>query len=429
MTDFAQEKYAANKERYNTQIQHLDKENRKARKDHWRLQSRIVEEQEKSLSVNTILEATNQELAMEKERCAIKEQEAFAARYELVGTKEELAQLQQQIKVVEQERDALKTIAKAEEIARIAAEGQIPLPVSALDDEFASPRKPSQSLKMRDTITSRNEEVHNEFDSLMLMLSWERQRADRALDQVSFLDAEHRLIRADINKLVNKSQGSDNTLVPSVEANLSVASQSSTLFGTYSVPLRTIFKAEDEAFKEQARPSFEVTENENIQVEPLDEHEQRSYARTPSCEPPALACFHEPNTSLLSLLDEPETSHDDENACQYDKTPAAHIKAEDEHMVVHTISTTTRVPLRSDGEDDDAPSTSACPAEPAMISPTVSREEALAMIRERRGRARSLAQGTMTPRKQMVDNGTKRDISAPALTSEKMRGRSQVRTL
>lgn len=49
---------------------------------------------------------------------------------------------------------------------------------------------------------------------------------------------------------------------------------------------------------------------------------------------------------------------------------------------------------------------------------TLDREAALAQIRERRGRARSVAIGQATPRKQMLEgvNG-RRDISAPALNA------------
>ncbi|KAI9887518.1 MAG: hypothetical protein M1823_000697 [Watsoniomyces obsoletus] len=48
---------------------------------------------------------------------------------------------------------------------------------------------------------------------------------------------------------------------------------------------------------------------------------------------------------------------------------------------------------------------------------TMTREEALEQIRLRRGRARSIAANTFTPRKQMVEGGVgiKRDVSAPAL--------------
>ncbi len=48
---------------------------------------------------------------------------------------------------------------------------------------------------------------------------------------------------------------------------------------------------------------------------------------------------------------------------------------------------------------------------------TMTREQALEQIRLRRGRARSIAANTLTPRKQMVEGGVgiKRDISAPAM--------------
>ena len=86
------------------------------------------------------------DLEQEKERSVLREQEAFAARYQLVGVQEELANLQDKVKLIEQERDALRTIAKNEEIARIAAEGRLPLPASPDDDEFASPKKARKSL-------------------------------------------------------------------------------------------------------------------------------------------------------------------------------------------------------------------------------------------------------------------------------------------
>src|SRR5207302_341584 len=41
--------------------------------------------------------------------------------------------------------------------------------------------------------------------------------------------------------------------------------------------------------------------------------------------------------------------------------------------------------------------------------------------------ARSLAQGTLTPRKQMVQGGVRRDISAPSVRSGNIRDKSQAR--
>ena len=51
-----------------------------------------------------------------------------------------------------------------------------------------------------------------------------------------------------------------------------------------------------------------------------------------------------------------------------------------------------------------------------MPAPTFDRAAALAAIEYRRGRARSIANGHVTPRKQMVEGvKERRDISAPAL--------------
>lgn len=91
-------------------------------------------------------------------------------------------------------------------------------------------------------------------------------------------------------------------------------------------------------------------------------------------------------------------------------------------------TTTTKVPIREETEDPSmakrllalqrTPSNSKRDDEPTFdinnpaLTPTMTREQALAQIRERRGRARSVAQGAVTPRKQMVST-ERRDLSAP----------------
>lgn len=50
---------------------------------------------------------------------------------------------------------------------------------------------------------------------------------------------------------------------------------------------------------------------------------------------------------------------------------------------------------------------------------TMTREEALEQIRHRRERAKSFTAGTLTPRRQMVEGAAKRDISAPAVGTQK----------
>lgn len=142
-------------------------------------------------------------LKHEKERSRAREQEAFEARYQIVGVQEQLDQALARIKVVEQERDAFKTAAKNEEVARIAAEGRIPLPrTDDPTDEFASPPKKAQQQKKRKisgkeprySLSAMEIEAsvatEMEIEQLTSQVQWERQRADRAQDMVEFLQAE-----------------------------------------------------------------------------------------------------------------------------------------------------------------------------------------------------------------------------------------------
>jgi hypothetical protein len=91
----------------------------------------------------------------------------------------------------------------------------------------------------------------------------------------------------------------------------------------------------------------------------------------------------------------------------------------------YTVTTTTTVPVHDDKVRNSAsfnerlrtPShnstgTTFDMSNPAL-TPTMTREQALAKIRERRGRARSMAQGAMTPSRRMVEGIERRDMSAP----------------
>lgn len=384
----------------------------------------IVKIQEELKSSRNLLKMAQTDLEAEKERSMKREQEAFAARYQLVGAQEELAQVQEAIKLVEQERDALRTIAKNEEIARIAAEGRLPLPAQKEDDEFASPKKARRSLTP--VMITSSAAAEEELNDLRQRLEWEKQRAERAHERVEFLEMECKLNCCASKKT---SRPSTSEGIPKMRAPLSAV----------FIPAEGIFRTVSPGPEEspwispakKIQPIFEPP----VQRVP----EQRSYARTPSCDPPAYAIPSDANTSLLSLLDGPqspspasspvEPSHPEIESESENNTTIIQTTSEDTTTTItgviqtfHTVSTTTRIPLAK--PDDLTPPTLPLPAslDPAL-SPTMSREEALAMIRERRGRARSLAQGTLTPRKQMVEGGVRRDISVPAVRSGGVRGR------
>lgn len=359
------------------------------------------------------------DLEQEKERSLKREQEAFAARYELVGVQEELSQVHEQVKLVEQERDALRAIAQNEEVARIAAEGRLPLPKANEDDEFASPKKARKSMDLATITTSAASE--EEMDNLRMSLDWERQRANRAHDRVEFLELECRM-NCCISKAI-QSRSASASMPEKIQSRRS---------STVVRPAEDIFGAASPAPEEQAwiSPANEITPSVSSLEEP------RSFARTPSCEPPAAALLTDYRASLLSILDVPQSPSDikneEDNYVTMLPAPEETDEPEEESPVkhnmiptFHTISTTTKIPLAN--APDLTPTLLPSAADPAL-SPTMSREEALAQIRERRGRARSLAQGTMTPRKQMLEGGgLRRDISAPTIRSGGVRGRSQAR--
>jgi hypothetical protein len=314
--------------------------------------------------------------------------------------------MQEQIKLVEQERDVLKSLAKNEEIARIAAEGHLPLPKSPEDDEFASPKKVRKSLDPVTILSSAAGE--EELNDLRMRLEWEEQKASRAFDQVEFLRVECGLNCCASRALRNAEPQRPNTS-DGLAHRIGRSSVVPKLAEALARPISPV--PEESPWISPAKKTFSAP------IFPEPTLPERSFARTPSCEPPASALVPDTNTSLLSLLDAPHS-------------PSSPTRSDDENTTIvqtfHTISTTTRIPLANPPDLTPITTLPANLDNPAL-SPTVSREEALAMIRERRGRARSLAQGTLTPRKQMVEGGVRRDISAPAIRSGNVRGRSQAR--
>jgi hypothetical protein len=393
-----------------------EKEIRRARKESFKSQSLIVKVQEELKSARNMLKLAQTDLEQEKERSMKREQEAFAARYQLVGVQEELAQMQEKIKLIEQERDALRTIAKNEEIARIAAEGRIPLPALKEDDEFASPKKARKSLDPV-TVTS-SAASEEELNDLRLRLEWEQQRANRAHERAEFLEIECRL-----NCCASKaSRPSTSDGLPN-----KVRAPSGAVFIPSEGVFRTVSPAPEESpWISPAKKTIPIFERPSQRVP-----EPRTFARTPSCDPPAYAIPSDANTSLLSLLDAPQSPTQTEESESENNTTVIQTSSEDTTKIIqtfHTVSTTTRIPLAN--PPDLTPPTNLPASLNPALSPTMSREEALAQIRERRGRARSLAQGTLTPRKQMVEGtGTRRDISAPAIRSGGVRGRSQAKVI
>ncbi|KAK4102489.1 hypothetical protein N658DRAFT_515182 [Parathielavia hyrcaniae] len=500
------ENYARAKETYGHSQQLWEKEIRRARKETFKVQSSLVKVQEELKSCRAAQKAAEDELQAERERSTAREHEAFDAQYKLVGLQAQLDQAQQQIKMLEQELDAIKTLARNEaELRRLASEEGEEADIST------GPRK-------RARLSSASSATNDpEMETVTMLWEWEKQRADRALEQVEFLEAECQLkicsaareLRGNCSSrrssprrkrasVLTLSDAGDSMILSesrqaSVEPPKPTPRRSktdmlrvdreprrSTIFCAAEGIFRTVPQAEADAIAAQSAASSVASHTESAPSMPITPTDSDPmYRRTPSVEPTQFAVNHKERTSLLSLLDAPHRRdpspefnipttpgpdpeahraepEDDPNAPSTIRP--AHLPPRDiaipplesssssitapltDPLPSHTTAepvlprtrphtttshyqptaktvTTTKVPLREEpadgptlaqrlmkmqrtpsrqtgnnnenGEDDDPDRPSFDTTNPAL-TPTMSREQALAQIRERRGRARSV---------------------------------------
>ncbi|KAI9675718.1 MAG: hypothetical protein M1817_001085 [Caeruleum heppii] len=170
-----------------------EKELRRARKETFKSSSALVKLQEELKSTRSSLRQMTTSLEQQRLKTERKGQEAFQAEFRMVGLQQDLDTMGQRIKLVEEERDALKTNLKEEEVARIAAEGRIALPVSREeDDEFASPKKTPRVGVLVPAAPVMSDLEEEELEALRDELNWERRRTRAAEEQVEFLKLECR---------------------------------------------------------------------------------------------------------------------------------------------------------------------------------------------------------------------------------------------
>ncbi|KAI9705173.1 MAG: hypothetical protein M1820_005320 [Bogoriella megaspora] len=483
-----------------------EKEIRKARKDQYKSESLLVKTQEELKACRKQLNAAHVNIDIEKAKATQREQESFQSEYKLVGIHEELAKSQERVKFVEEERDALKTSLKEEELARVAAEGRIALPTSkdADDDEFASPKKSPAKRRVMDL----SEDKENlspqrtlDIKAAKAELAVEKNRRVRAEQAIDFMKMECQFKRcscrvaerkgskyvhdlgfvAQTEKVQPISESPKHATIAieedvkmldpadeQVEARLIAQSRDDEMEVEpqpqiieeklcYSPDSGTFHKGEAPNSMDQQASDSPSTERKQAAEADQDENstENAQFARstTPAYPPPAQyeapvsAQPAEPATEEdLQLYEEPMSpTHlpsDSSTSAMPIETPLT--------PHVHEIHTTTTIPVHFTPqhpthiihplENDFAtpsPSTAAFPAIPPPpmtpasqdtnpntldengnpIAPaTIDREAALEAIRQRRGRARSFAEGKLTPRKQMLEGvKERRDISAPVL--------------
>ena len=410
--------------------------------------------QEELKATRNSLRITQSGLESEKLKSARREQEAFTAQYQLIGVQEELQKAQERIQVIETERDALKTSLQEEEVARIAAEGRIALPAMEEDDEdllMHSPRKSPRKPRLASEDTSECDKENRpvpkktlELQSLHEELSVERRMREKAQEQIDFMKMECqfqccscRIAEKDGRGYVHDVSFESEmerirALVPREQT--PPASENEDVEMTVDDREDTVQHEEVEPMEEQVEKSFHTAldpsqislpestpDKDTVEAHgPEDVHDEEQPPHAPmedtfptSTHDFAVSPAAEPEQAL------PEEDEENEQPEPEPQTPQREIR---------TITTTTTIHmLFSPYPASQAPTppmtlpssrTAAAFATPnasaLKADGTLDREAALAQIRERRGRARSVAMGQATPRKQMVEGlGGRRDISAP----------------
>ncbi|EHK15493.1 uncharacterized protein TRIVIDRAFT_196340 [Trichoderma virens Gv29-8] len=452
-----------------------EKEIRRARKENFKAQSTIVKLQEDIKSARSMTKLVEESLQTEREKSRAREQETFEAKYQASNLQDQLEQALARVKLVEQERDAYKVAAKNEEVARLAAEGRIPLPAEEADDEFASPprkrriastircKDPRVSLSTMEIVSSAASEL--EIEQLTEQLQWERQRADRAQEMIEFMQAECQMhccpcsksqrrtsmLAQQLPRTPEKTRLSTEASIPEERDASSQPPQSpiqqlelnpgkvrkgarrSTVFYPKEGVFRTV--SEQEAIELEAQRKAEIVIEAHEEVEPempppkekIEAH-QRTFARTPSAEPSSVYELSHGRSSLMSLINAPRIDAQADSLPNLRSFPtvrdneAAQERSQSSSKSSYTVTTTTSVPVRDERSSSslsfnqrmrtasNSSSASFDTSDPAM-TPTMTREEALAKIRERRGRARSTTRGAATPQSRPTSGMGRRVIS------------------
>lgn len=386
------EKFMHSEENYGRTKLTWEKEKRRMKKENFKSQSVLVKIQAELKSARSAISVAQADLEKEKSQVIATQKKESQVQQQLSNALTAVRQLQDNLKKAEQERDALRSIAAGEDVARIASEGLIPLPASSKEDEFSSPKKIDNHHEPTHLIRLDSKE---ELDELRMLLSWEKQHAKRADERIEFLELECRLHCCVSRKAMPQSK-------------------------------KTYFELNSSSNISKTTLGAEASSEEQLIATPIS--------------PEGIADVAKNTLNRRSIINpmiefyDPFSSPNDSQEMQLCETLAInHEISEDNKLSSRTKSisgdhsrslnaTPCDISLIKDPEVRVITNMSA-PSYDEKISfcPTVSREEALAQIRERRGRARSLVHATITPKRQIW--GIRRDISAPASHGGYTRGR------
>ena len=435
-----------------------EKEVRRARKEAFKSSSALVNLQEELKTTRNRFTLMREDFEAQKRKVELREQETFAAQYQLVGLQEELEQQKRQIKVVEEERDMLRRSLKEEELARIAAEAKIPLRTQVKNDESSCSKKQKPSIR-RDSAKENLDpflmENCDELDELSrLKLELQTEKAQRleveALVHFMKMECQFKICSCRRAEKDGKTFIHDNRFDAKMKeiAKGMYPNKKKSPTDPITIP------ALPEKIENEVKHSPENHED----TEPLIEFSPATgtFRTIPSpCRVP-LTVSPRPPSQLLStevatlavpleptvLSESPSLLSLNESTTKAEATPTSPTHAPPpasspttprplplrpalgkstiqgpSRIISHTVTTTIPLvdpftPIRDSHQEIRY-----TPAKDLPFSPgaSITREQALEQIRQRRGRARSIAAGNGTPRKPMVDVRTlRRDISAPA---------------
>ncbi|KAI4120526.1 MAG: hypothetical protein LQ338_006952 [Usnochroma carphineum] len=421
-----------------------EKEVRRARKEAFKSSSALVKLQEELKTTRNRYTLMREEVEAHKRKLEAKDQETFAAQYRLIGLQEELETTRQKCRTTDEERDALKTSLKQEEVARVAAEGKIALPPSEETDEFSSPKKRRrESFKENVDPEAMEIEAVSELDTLRQELGWEKKARKQAESLVEFMKMECqfrccscRIAEEEGTEYINdgsyfgqareKEQApapkdvhiARPSSIPPPQPSDSASSsppraasplgQTTEMLINFSPSRGTFFDAPTPAKRDlpELPPLPTHSSSGNTTAATKDEPAGYPFPSMPQQHhspkqqtPRHQHSFPPPQTPRPLPLPNPPL---DPQQQQHPQTTLPTIRS------VTFPGTTTTV-------------TTTVPLAPIPVSPdrTITRDEALEQIRQRRGRARSAAGNNGTPRKPMMAGsgggaGEKRDLSAPA---------------
>ncbi|KAK0737300.1 hypothetical protein B0T21DRAFT_347685 [Apiosordaria backusii] len=295
------ESYGRAKETHEHTKELWEKEIRRARKETFKTQSAFVKLQEELKSSRIAHKSTEEELHREKQLCSERAQEAFTVKYQLVALQGQLDQALEKIKSLEQERDSFKKMAEQEQQLRLIAE-ESKRPAS--DDERITPRKRPRTS----SISSSSSDVPD-FEEITRLWQWEKQRADRAVQQVQFLETECRLRVCAAAKAFRRSSSSRGST--STSRRSSPRRKRPSLLRIADAADAMIIGGNAEASPELPSPKRSKTDMLREEMGSRNDRfftpveQPVRFSRTPSVEPPDFAMLDKDRTSLLSLLDAP----------------------------------------------------------------------------------------------------------------------------